>query len=366
MSERGGTVRAVTGEALATDTRGRLQKRVERVAEEALAERDVVAPIDVIVGLGWLAPRGVDAWRQGRVAYLEAAVQAGAGKISAALQLLDGWARTRGLQPTETAYVARSRDRPALRFSESGDPAIERAYRTHWFSPELSERKRARLAERQSRPLDLVVVSPIKDWTCSGCGGTGGLLIMEDGGPLCMGCADMDHLVFLESGNAALTRRAKKASRLSAVVVRFSRSRKRYERQGTLVEEEALERAEAECLADEDARARRRERDAARREDEDLELQKRMASEIARLFPGCPADRAQAIARHAAARGRGRVGRSAAGRALEPEAVELAVAASVRHRDTGYDELLMAGVDRADARERVWSTVARVLEEWRV
>jgi hypothetical protein len=175
----------------------------------------------------------------------------------------------------------------------------------------------------------------------------------------------MDHLVFLESGDAALTRRAKKASRLSAVVVRFSRSRKRYERQGILVEEEALERAEAECLADEHARARRRERETARREDEDLDLQKRMASEIARLFPGCPADRAQAIARHAAARGSGRIGRTAAGRALDARAVELAVAASVRHRDTGYDELLMAGVDRAEARERVREDVARVLDGWR-
>jgi hypothetical protein len=344
---------------------GRLQQRVARAAEDALAERDVVAPIDVLVGLGWLAPRRVDEWRQGRVAYLEAVVDASLGKISAAMQLLHAWAHARGLQPSEVAYVARSRGRPAVRFSKSGDPAIERAYRTHWVSAELSERKRARLAERQSRPPDLVVVSPTKDWTCTDCGGTGGLLIMEDRGPLCMRCADMDHLVFLASGDAALTRRAKRASRLSAVVVRFSRARKRYERQGILVEEEALARAEAECLADDQARARRREREAARRANADRELEARMAREIARLFPGCPAQRAQAIARHAAERGSGRVGRSAAGRALEPEAVELAVAASVRHRDTRYDELFMAGVDRADARERVRGDVARVLDGWR-
>ncbi len=56
----------------------------------------------------------------------------------------------------------------------------------------------------------------------------------------------MDHLVFLPAGDATLTRRAKTASRLWAVVVRFSRSRKRYEREGLLVEEAALERAEAE------------------------------------------------------------------------------------------------------------------------
>jgi len=65
-----------------------------------------------------------------------------------------------------------------------------------------------------------------------------------------MSCADLDHLVFLARGDAALTLRARKHSGLSAVVVRFSRARKRYERQGVLVEEAALDQAEAECLAD--------------------------------------------------------------------------------------------------------------------
>jgi hypothetical protein len=48
------------------------------------------------------------------------------------------------------------------------------------------------------------------------------------------------------------------------VVVRFSRARKRHERQGLLVEEAAVERAEQQCLSDEEARARRHERDRQR------------------------------------------------------------------------------------------------------
>jgi hypothetical protein len=276
------------------------------------------------------------------------------------------WAQARGLKPSETAYLARTRDRRPLRFSKSGDPGIEQAYRTHWVSPELSEKKRARLAERESRPPELVVVSPLRDFTCSACGEEqGGWLIMEDSGPICMACADMAHLVFLPSGDAALTRRAKAGSRLSAVVVRFSASRRRFERQGILVEEQALERAERACLADEDARSRRRERDAQRRIGEDLELQARMAAEIVRLFPGCPPERAQSIAGHTSLRGSGRVGRSEAGRALEPAALELAVAAAVRHEDTRYDELLMSGVERELARAQVRDEVARVLDGWR-
>jgi hypothetical protein len=187
---------------------------------------------------------------------------------------------------------------------------------------------------------------------------------MEEPGPLCMRCADLDHLVFLPAGEAALTRRARRASRLSAVVIRFSRSRGRYERQGILVEQEALERAERECLADAEARARRRGRDAALREAGDVELQARIASEIRRRFPGCPGERAETIARHTGARGSGRVGRSAAGRALDSQAIALAVAASVRHLDTRYDELLMSGVGRAEARELVRPDIERILASW--
>ena len=203
-------------------------RRVVRAAEAALAQRKFVTTIDVPMGLGWLEPRRVDEWRQGRIPYLEAVVTASLGKTSTAIKVFRNWAQARGLKPSETAYVARIRDRRPLRFSKSGEEAIERAYRTHWVSPELSEPKRERLAERQSRPPDLVVVSPVKEWTCAVCGSEdAGWLIMEDRGPVCLACVDMDHLVFLSSGDAALTRRAKKHSRLSTVVVRFSRARKR-------------------------------------------------------------------------------------------------------------------------------------------
>jgi hypothetical protein len=221
------------------------------------------------------------------------------------------------------------------------------------------------LGQQDGRPPDRVAIAPLKEWTCSLCGGTGTFLVMEDAGPVCLTCADMDHLVFLPAGDGTLSRRAKKTSRLSLVVVGFSRARRRYERRGILVEEEALQRAEFECLADQEARARQRLRAAERRKVEDVDFQERFAQKIRSIFPGCPEGRADAIAGRAGARGSGRVGRSAAGRALEEEAVARAVVASVRHEDTPYDELLMAGVERFDARERVREVVERVLETWR-
>lgn len=351
---------------MTSDAQNRIRARIARTGEAILAERKVVSPIDVLTGIGWLAPSAVDRWRQGRVPYLEAATQVNLRKLSIAMKCLQGWAQERGLRPSETAYVARTRDRRTLKFSKNGDPEIERAYRTHWVSPELSAEKRQRVAERQSKPPDLVVISPRKPFTCTECGETSqGLLFMEDPGPLCLTCTDLDHLVFLPSGDAALTRRAKKESRLSAVVVRFSTTRKRYERQGVMVEESALDEAERQCLTDEEARARRRERDSERRAGQDQELQERMIEEIRRLFPGCPAQRAEAVARHTSLRGSGRVGRSAAGRSLDPEAITLAVIASVRHADTAYEDLLMTGVERQDARRQVHAEVQEVLDRWR-
>lgn len=181
---------------------------------------------------------------------------------------------------------------------------------------------------------------------------------------MCLACADLDHLVFLPRGDAALTRRATRYSTLRAVVVRFSRSRRRYERQGVLVEERALARAEQECLSDAEARRLARERAAERRQALDAEYVERFAQRVAELFPACPVEERQAIAEHCCEKYSGRIGRSAAARNLEAAAVELAVRAHVRHAHTRYDELLTRGVSRGEARALVAESVAKRLEHW--
>jgi hypothetical protein len=170
--------------------------------------------------------------------------------------------------------------------------------------------------------------------------------------------------VFLPAGDAALTRRSRKHSTLSAVVLRWSRARKRYERQGLLVEAGALEQAEQECLADEEVRARRREREAVRREQLDQQYVQQFAERVRELFPRCPPGREVAIAEHACLKYSGRVGRSAAAKSFDEQAIRLAVVAHVRHAETPYDALLAAGHERWDARAQVEGAVARVLALW--
>ncbi|MFI8234232.1 DUF2293 domain-containing protein [Streptomyces sp. NPDC085900] len=212
----------------------------------------------------------------------------------------------------------------------------------------------------------LLVIQPLKRRHCADCqAGPLAMLVLEEGTPRCLDCADLGHLVFLPRGDTALTRRSREESTLSAVVVRFNRRKSRYERQGVLVEEAGLVRAEERCLADAEARRRRRARDARRRAAEDVRFAEAFAAEIRRLFPGCPEERARAVAGHASVRGSGRVGRSAAGRALSEGAVVAAVAASVRHLETPYDQLLMSGVPRHEARRRIRAGVETVLRSWR-
>jgi hypothetical protein len=167
------------------------------------------------------------------------------------MRLFRSWATAKGLFASPTDYVGRTPRREILRFSRSGNAAIEASYRTHWVSPDLSEKKRERLAEKGSRAPELVVVQPLNaEWNCHRCGVSGGLLMMEDAGPACLSCVGLDDLEYLPAGDALLTRRAKEKSARYAVVVRFSRVRKRYERQGLLVEPRALAEAKGSASLD--------------------------------------------------------------------------------------------------------------------
>jgi len=346
-----------------------LERRVHRAAEAALAGQQYVCAIDVLCGMGLLATTQVDSWRKGRIDFLERVIQGNLHKISSSMAIFRRWAKEKGLKPSETGYVRRTRGGTvALQFSKSGDPEIEKNYRTHYVSPALGEQKRQKLQEKLDRAPQPVVFQILHDSECSECGAEiarGSLLSKEAEEALCLRCAHLDDLEFLPSGDAALTRRATKYSERVAVVVRFSRSRGRYERQGILVERTALEKAERECVADADERAAARARGAERRREQDRELVVRMVKQIGNLFPGCPPPEVIAIAEHTAVRGSGRVGRSEAGRNLGERALTLAVAASVRHNHTDYDKLLASGVDRAAARERISDEVEEILAAWR-
>ena len=215
---------------------------------------------------------------------------------------------------------------------------------------------------------ELKVFISHRESVCSECNGGLGkrawIVLNRDKGALCLSCADLDHLEFLPSGNTALTVRSKKYSTLYAVVLLWSRARKRYERQGLLVEKEAIEKAEQECLNDAEARERRRLREAEKREQFDKEFIQSFAGEIRKYFPGIPPEREIIIAEHACQKYSGRVGRSAAAKDLDETAINLAVVAHIRHTMTNYDTLLSKGYERFEARALVENKIYTILDKW--
>lgn len=221
---------------------------------------------------------------------------------------------------------------------------------------------------KKSSDNQLKVFISNRESKCDECGEKLGrhawIVLRENKGAACLTCADLDHLVYLPSGDTALTRRSRKHSRLSAVVLKWNRARKRYERQGLLVEDCALERAEYECKADASQRAIRRDQAALRRSELDEEYIRRFAARIREVYPHCPRERETLIAEHACRKYSGRVRRSAVARNLDERAVRFAVAAHVRHTETNYDDLLSRMFERSDARAIVRGAVAEVLKLW--
>src|SRR5487761_220400 len=97
-----------------------LERRVVAAANAALDRNKFVAPIDVLTGLGWLRKENAEAWRRGRIPYLERVSEASLGKLSRALRILYRWAKHTGLQPRETVYVSWTPSRHRLRFTKTG------------------------------------------------------------------------------------------------------------------------------------------------------------------------------------------------------------------------------------------------------
>jgi hypothetical protein len=220
-----------------------------------------------------------------------------------------------------------------------------------------------------AKPVEMTVFITAESAGCDECfaqlrAGSWIHIAADDKRASCLACAELDDLVFLPAGDAALSRRSRKYSPRNAVVVKWSRARKRYERQGILVSEEALAKAEAECLSDQDAREQRRQREGKRREELDQEYVRRFAEEVRRLFPATPAGREVTIAEHACQKYSGRVGRAAGAKEFNPEIIRVAVAAHIRHRETRYDELLARGVGKHEARRMVGDAIQTVLAKW--
>jgi hypothetical protein len=130
---RGAAPRAPT---VATFRDDPLYPRIERMVAAILEKGKVVTPIDVLVGLGLLAPDHVDKWRRGRIPYLEQVVDCNLTRLSRLLHVLRFHVHDLKLVPSPTVYMCHSKaPKQRLRFTKTGDVKLEKAYATHFVWP---------------------------------------------------------------------------------------------------------------------------------------------------------------------------------------------------------------------------------------
>ncbi len=113
-----------------------LYPRIERAVAAILAKGKVVAPVDVLVGMSLLAPEQLEAWRRGRVPYLEKVIGTNLTRLSRLLRILRFHAHDLKLVPSVTAYMRWGKGpKQRLRFTKTGDPRLEEAYSRHFVWP---------------------------------------------------------------------------------------------------------------------------------------------------------------------------------------------------------------------------------------
>lgn len=346
------------------------QQRIVAACEAVLNREGSVGLVELCQQMQFLHFTHVETWKRGRTAALSSGIQVGPKKLLLVIETLETWATQKGLKNVQVPYTRQGlHGSEPLKIYASDDEQAEALWHQRWIPSDLSAKKAEKLEQKLKKVEDLVVFSQAHDeQTCTECQAVtcrGELFFLDVDRPICLSCADMDHLEFLPSGDATLTRRARKFSSLTAQVLQFNRRRKHYERIGLLVTPESIDQAEASMDEDASDRAVQRQKAAAARVKEDAKLVASMTALILTDFPKCPAKEAQQIAEHTAVRGSGRVGRSEAGRSLATNAIELAVIAWIRHQHTNYDSLLMRGVARQDARDQIRAGVQKKLEQWR-
>jgi hypothetical protein len=227
-----------------------IQERVVSACERILQDKLYVCLTEVFKVIGLLQQTHEDNWRKGKSAELETFIQGNSSKKVEAIDCLKKWALENGLMPLKIiSYVRTSGPKRRLKYSHDGDPEIESIFQTYYFSSDLTEKELRKLQDKLEEEPELIVFWTVSESQCSKCNQEltkGKFLLMEGDKALCLNCAGLGDLVFLSSGNPKLTRRAKGYSSKSVVVVRYSKSRNRYERQGLLVQSEALKKAESE------------------------------------------------------------------------------------------------------------------------
>ena len=122
-----------------------LIKKVNEVVENQRQQRGYIAPVDVLMEIGVLIKQNYEAWRFGKVSYLEKACTCNLNKLTKILKQIYKYAQINGLKPSMSQYQLWGKKKgKELRFSKSGRPEVERKYATHFVDSKRIAELRAK------------------------------------------------------------------------------------------------------------------------------------------------------------------------------------------------------------------------------
>ena len=130
-----------------------VEDKIILLAKEILSARENNRPVIFFTGahlvknglsrlLGNLTKKNHDAWRQGKVPYLERVFEGSLSKANRILRIIGFHAHALNMVPNITQYNQRGKGKKhLLRFSKSGDRKIEEAYSKHFYWNQSPEKK---------------------------------------------------------------------------------------------------------------------------------------------------------------------------------------------------------------------------------
>ena len=126
-------VQSITPENCRSDP---LFPRIEKAVLAILASSKVVAPADVLVRMGALRAEDLEAWRFGRIPFLERVIVGNLSKLRRFLRILGFYCHDLNLGASSTEYVRWGKGpRAPLRFTKTGEAKLEGIYARHFVWP---------------------------------------------------------------------------------------------------------------------------------------------------------------------------------------------------------------------------------------
>jgi hypothetical protein len=123
-----------------------IKVRVRDLVQKEIEAKGYVCMIDILLGLEYLSKKDLEAWRFGKIDYLERVCMLNLSKITSIYKMLKIHARELNLSPSYTGYNRYGKGVPQrLIFSKSGDRQIEENYSTHYIDKEYFKEKQKKV-----------------------------------------------------------------------------------------------------------------------------------------------------------------------------------------------------------------------------